>query len=89
MNMTVVIDKAGRVVLPKSVRDELRVTSGDTLNLKLNGDEVVLSPTRSTSPLRRERGVWVFRRGKPIHAAVTDNLLDQLRGERDQTNRGG
>jgi AbrB family looped-hinge helix DNA binding protein len=33
MNTTVTIDKAGRVVIPKEIRDELRLEPGDSLAL--------------------------------------------------------
>ncbi|HWQ70619.1 MAG TPA: AbrB/MazE/SpoVT family DNA-binding domain-containing protein [Patescibacteria group bacterium] len=38
MKATVTIDKAGRVVLPKTLRDELHLAPGDTLNLKVEGE---------------------------------------------------
>ena len=35
--MRVTLDKAGRIVLPKLVRDELRLSPGDTLDLSVEG----------------------------------------------------
>jgi len=60
MNTLVALDRAGRVVLPKTLRDELRWEAGDTLQLESEGERVTLRPIRSQSPLRKERGVWVF-----------------------------
>jgi AbrB family looped-hinge helix DNA binding protein len=34
MNGRVILDRAGRVVLPKALRDELNLSSGDTLDLR-------------------------------------------------------
>ena len=76
---TVTLDKAGRVVLPKSLRDELHLASGDRLELELEGDRVTLRPIRSASPLRREQGVWVFRGGGHVSAAATDKILREAR----------
>lgn len=76
---TVTLDKAGRVVLPKSMRDELHLESGDTLELELEGDRVTLRPIRSASPLRKEQGVWVFRGGGRLSAAATDKVLREAR----------
>lgn len=42
MNTIVTLDKAGRVVIPKTVRDALRLAPGDTLALQSDGDRVVL-----------------------------------------------
>jgi AbrB family looped-hinge helix DNA binding protein len=88
MNTTVTLDKAGRVVIPKSLRDELHLEPGDTLELESEGERVTLRPVRSQSPLRKEQGVWVFRGSKKLAAASTDSVLQQLRQERDRDNGG-
>src|ERR1700722_16405046 len=82
------IDKAGRIVIPKSLRDELHLEPGDALELEHAGEEITLRPVRGTGPLSKEHGVWVFRTGDPIPASVTDGLLRQIREERDLRNRG-
>jgi AbrB family looped-hinge helix DNA binding protein len=82
MNTTVTLDGAGRVVIPKPLRDELGLAPGDTLTLESDGDRVMLRPVRSSSPLRKEDGVWVFRGGRQIPAGDTDRVLDALREER-------
>lgn len=82
MNTTVTVDSAGRVVLPKPLRDELGLAPGDTLALESDGERVTLRPVRSSSALRKEEGVWVFRSGRKIPASETDRLLDAMREER-------
>ena len=86
MNATVTIDKAGRVVLPKTLRDELHLEAGDTLELESEGTQVTLRPSRSISRMRKERGIWVFRTGRPISADLTDKVLRDIRERRDQGN---
>jgi AbrB family looped-hinge helix DNA binding protein len=86
MNMTVTLDKAGRVVIPKTLRDELRLEPGDSLELESEGERVTLSPVRSASPLSRKRGVWVFRGGAKLTAAATDKALRDIRERRDREN---
>ena len=86
--MTVTLDKAGRVVIPKVLRDELRLEPGDAIELESEGERVTLRPIRSTSPLRKERGIWVFRTGKKLTAAVTDKVLREDRIRRDRGSRG-
>jgi AbrB family looped-hinge helix DNA binding protein len=88
MNATVTLDKAGRVVLPKPLRDELRLEPGDTLELESDAGSVTLRPVRSSTPLRKERGIWVFRTGRKIPATVTDKVLSESRERRDRGNRG-
>ena len=88
MNTTVTLDKAGRVVIPKTLRDELRLAPGDSLTLESDGDQVVLRPVRSSSPLRKKHGIWVFHGGRKITAAETDQALESIRQERDRQLRG-
>ena len=88
MSTTVTLDQGGRVVIPKTVRDELRLAPGDTLALESDGERVLLRPVRSASPLRKEQGIWVFRSGRKLPAAETDLALESLREERDRANRG-
>lgn len=51
MNSKVTLDRAGRVVLPKALRDEMHLSPGDTLDLTVKGDEVTLRPRRGATPL--------------------------------------
>jgi AbrB family looped-hinge helix DNA binding protein len=88
MKTTVTLDKAGRVVIPKNSRDELRLEPGDSLTLESDGDRVTLRPVRSASALRKEHGIWVFRGGRKLIAAETDLALESLRQERDTELRG-
>lgn len=82
MRGKVILDRAGRVVLPKPLRDELRLSPGDTLDLTVTGDAVTLRPSRGATPLQKERGVWVFRTGEPLTASETDEALREIRAQR-------
>ena len=82
------IDKAGRIVIPKSLREELRLEPGDSLEMESAGEAITLRPLRGTGPLVKEHGVWVFHGGQPLPAATTDEALQQLREERDLHNLG-
>jgi AbrB family looped-hinge helix DNA binding protein len=88
MNVRLTIDKAGRVVIPKSLREKLHLEPGDALDMETVGEEITLRPVRGTGPLTREHGVWVFRVGHPLPASATDTMLQQIRAERDQANLG-
>jgi AbrB family looped-hinge helix DNA binding protein len=88
MNTRLTLDKAGRLVIPKSLRDELHLGPGDSLEMEVAGEEITLRPVRGTAPLTKERGVWVFRTGQPLSAGSTDEMLRQIRSERDAENLG-
>jgi AbrB family looped-hinge helix DNA binding protein len=82
------IDKAGRIVIPKALREELHLEPGDALDLETAGEHITLRPVRGTGPLIKEHGVWVYRAGHPLPAAATDEILKQIRTERDMVNLG-
>ncbi len=84
----ITLDSAGRVVIPKAVRDELRLAPGDALALQSDGEHVTLQPVRSGPGLSKERGIWVFRSGAGLTAEETDRALDGVRQERERRGRG-
>jgi AbrB family looped-hinge helix DNA binding protein len=88
MNIRLIIDKAGRVVIPKPLRQELHLEPGDALEMESVGEEITLRPVRGTGPLTKEHGVWVFHAGQPLPASTTDEMLRQIREDRDLANLG-
>ena len=83
MTITLTLDKAGRVVLPKPVRDEMQLRAGDSLVLERSEDRIVLRPRRGGAGLHKKQGIWVFSTGEPISAEATDEVQRQLRRERE------
>jgi AbrB family looped-hinge helix DNA binding protein len=61
MTRKLTLDRAGRVTIPKALRDELNLEPGDSLQLESLGERIMLRPLRGTMPLRKEEGIWVFR----------------------------
>jgi len=88
MNTRLTIDKAGRVVIPKPLREELNLEPGDSLEMESSGEQITLRPVRGTGPLSKEHGVWVFHSGQQMPSSTTDELLEQIREERDSMNLG-
>jgi AbrB family looped-hinge helix DNA binding protein len=54
------IDHAGRVVLPKRLRDKFRLRGGDTLAIEVHGGAIWLRPSEKAGELKRVNGVLVF-----------------------------
>jgi AbrB family looped-hinge helix DNA binding protein len=79
------IDKLGRIVLPKPVREKLQLSAGDELELESLDDRITLRPLRGTAQLRKKSGVWVFHSGEPLSAATVQETIEQGRRERDDT----
>lgn len=51
--MRTTIDKAGRIVVPKSLRDALNLNGGDEVEIDLEGERIVLTPAFRKVQLRR------------------------------------
>jgi AbrB family looped-hinge helix DNA binding protein len=84
MNTTVNMDKAGRIVLPKPVRDELQLSPGDELEMELSDDRIVLRPARAKPRLYKKQGIWVLHTGSPVSAADVRDTLRKVRQEREE-----
>ena len=76
------IDAAGRVTLPKSLRQQLQLEPGDTLRLESEGDQITLQPVRAAATIRKEDGIWVYRSGQSATSSIR-KLIEESREERD------
>lgn len=89
MTTTITMDRAGRVVLPKAVRDELNLSAGDSLELSSDSDGLTLRPARASGRMIRKGGFWVFRsEGKPITLEESNRWLQEIREERERKHLG-
>ncbi len=79
--MNVKIDKAGRIVLPKPVRDRLRLRQGSDLEIEERPEGVLLKPVDQQPSMIKVNGHWVHL-GKLPEGFDWDNLIDDMREER-------
>ena len=84
MTKRLTIDKAGRVVIPKLLRDELHLAAGDSLQLESSGDAITLRPVQETAPLQKEQGFWVYRTGRSLKDLSIQDWIDKGREERSR-----
>jgi AbrB family looped-hinge helix DNA binding protein len=84
MRGKITLDRVGRVVIPNTLGDELRLAPGDTLDVTVKGDEVTSRRRRGAPPLPKERDVWVFRTGESLTAGETAETLRNIRAERQR-----
>ena len=65
------IDRAGRVIIPKALREELHLKPGDSLELEAGTDQITLRPVRPKATLKKEYGIWVYQ-GEATDLSVVD-----------------
>lgn len=82
MTAKLTLDKAGRVVLPKSLRDRLQLAPGDALDLESEGERITLRPVRQNVMLKKELGVWVYQ-----GETADDSIPELIDREREKRNR--
>ncbi len=80
MTAKLTLDQAGRVLIPKPLRQELHLGPGDTLQLESEGEQITLRPMRAKALIKKERGVWVYQ-GEPTGASIID-VIDREREKR-------
>lgn len=73
------VDRAGRLVLPKPIRDRLGLSGGSELELSIAGESILLEPVRNDSNL-------VWKDGVLVHTGVPTRDLasfDAVRSDRE------
>lgn len=80
--MRATIDKAGRVVVPKAMRDELGLAAGTEIEISLVDGHVEIEPTPVRMWLERRNGMLVAvtdREMPPLTAEMVREMLEQIR----------
>jgi AbrB family looped-hinge helix DNA binding protein len=81
--MTLRIDKAGRVVLPKPVRDRLGLREGCGLELQEVPEGLLLKPAERRPSMIKKQGLWVHTGQLPagfdIVQAIRDDREERIR----------
>ena len=76
--METTLDRFGRVVIPKEIRDLLGLKPGEPLQVEQSDDEVILKPLREEPPIKMKDGVLVYA------GTATGNLMEAVRAHRGE-----
>ncbi len=76
----ITLDKAGRLLLPKTLRERMQLGPGAVLQLESEGDQIILRPIRPQAMLAKELGIWVYQ-GEPTDDSIPD-LIGSIRAKR-------
>jgi len=63
--MQLTIDKFGRILIPKVLRDDFNLTPGALLEIEEKTDQIVLKPVREKPAVIQKKGILVYT-GKPV-----------------------
>jgi AbrB family looped-hinge helix DNA binding protein len=81
MNAIVEIDKAGRIVVPKKLRDDLHLVAGTRFQIEQSGERLIFEPVFSEPQLILKDGMWVVS-GDHVTDVDTSELIRQGYAER-------
>jgi AbrB family looped-hinge helix DNA binding protein len=76
------IDSAGRLVLPKAVRDEAGILPGMTLRIRVQEGKVEIEPLPREVRIVQRGPLWIAvpaEEGPPLSAATVDQVLRKVR----------
>src|SRR5208337_3395601 len=85
------MDQAGRIVLPKNVRQELAIMPGDTFKVSIEGVAVTLRPNKESTGFVRKGKALVFSTAgeQTLSEETAQGILQSGRAERDLRNAEG
>ncbi len=78
--MKTTIDSAGRIVIPKAIREQAGLYAGVPIEIRLDDDAIVLTPERIGQRIER-RGRYVAIVRTDADEAVTEELVEAVRDE--------
>ena len=71
------LDRFGRIVIPKKIREDFNLDTGTPIRIEENEESIILTPVHGEPNLREKDGVLVFS-GIPL-----EDLSDALTKHRD------
>ena len=77
--MTITIDRAGRVMLPKAIRERHGLTEGAKLDVAEEGASIVITPRPAHIRIVEEDGRLVAVGGVPVTDHTVRAILEEIR----------
>lgn len=83
--MTSTIDSAGRIVIPKAIRDKAELVPGTEIEIELEDGRVVLSPAVMHTHLEERDGIYMLIADEavaPLTNSMVESEIEALRTRR-------
>jgi AbrB family looped-hinge helix DNA binding protein len=82
MNTQAKITSKGQITVPLSIRKELGVEPGDSIEFKKEGGKVTVTPVKKENPFAKYRGIERVGRGADLREIVTEirDMRDGVEG---------
>lgn len=80
--MHVKVDQAGRIVLPKKMRDRLGLRKDSELEIEESAEGIFLKPVEQQSGLVRDKDGWLVHTGRPVGRIDWDRIVEEDREAR-------
>jgi AbrB family looped-hinge helix DNA binding protein len=58
--MEITLDRFGRIIIPKDVRDDMGLEAGAVLQIEKDGEKIVLQPVQGEPKVMEKKGILVF-----------------------------
>jgi AbrB family looped-hinge helix DNA binding protein len=58
--METTLDRFGRIIIPKDVRDDMGLEAGAVLQIEKKGERIVLQPVQGEPQVTEKKGILVF-----------------------------
>ena len=82
MNVTLEVDKFGRVLLPKKLREALHIGPGGKLHAHLEGERLTVTPEPREATVRMEDGFPIIEFAGEV--SFTGDPVAEVRAERER-----
>jgi AbrB family looped-hinge helix DNA binding protein len=82
--MHLTLDKMGRLVVPKPLRDRFTLKPGDALEVTLEPDGFKLRPVHPAPAMSLKEGILVCTSEVPLSVWEIGSFIDQQREERNR-----
>ncbi|MBC8126598.1 MAG: AbrB/MazE/SpoVT family DNA-binding domain-containing protein [Gloeobacteraceae cyanobacterium ES-bin-144] len=80
MSITITLGKAGRLVVPKAIRDSLGLHEGSRLKLEVQGGKLQAVPEPDPVNIEIKGGFPVIQGGPPLNLG---NIVQAIKADRD------